>query len=325
MRGDVMNKELLRSLAAFSAEERDFLAGKNEIDRDIYMGGTHNVVNSKKLLAHDKLITVRVHSRFVHFPEHTHDYVEVVYMCSGQTTHIINGHKVVLREGELLFLSQNARQEIYPAGEGDIAVNFITLPQFFDNTISMLDNDESPLKKFIVDCLKNRDSDTPYLHFEVSDVLPVQNLVENLIWTLFNGVSNKRKINQTTMGLLFLQLLNYTDRLLYADKEEGLVLRTLKYVEEHYNDGSLSELSDLLHYDFAWLSREIKRKTGKTYTELVQEKRLAQACYFLKNTDMSIDDIATRIGYDNVSYFHRLFKKIFGVTPSRYRKAQSKT
>ena len=319
-----MNKELLNSLAKLTDEERDFLAGKNEINRDIYMESSHNVINSKKLLAHDKLITVRVHSRFVHFPEHTHDYIEVVYMCSGETTHIINGHKVVLKTGELLFLSQNAIQEIYPAGEDDIAVNFITLPHFFDNTISMLDNDESPLKKFIVDCLRNRDSDTPYLHFEVSDVLPIQNLVENLIWTLFNGVPNKRRINQTTMGLLFLQLLNYTDRLLYSDKQEELVLRTLKYVEEHYNDGSLGELAEMLHYDFAWLSREIKRKIGKTYTELVQEKRLSQACYFLRNTDMSIDDISVRIGYDNVSYFHRIFKKTLGATPHRYRKMQTK-
>lgn len=319
-----MNKELLNALAELSEEEKGFLAGKNEINRNIYMESSHNVVNSKKLLAQDKLITVRVHSRFVHFPEHTHDYIEVVYMCAGETTHIINGQKVVLRAGELLFLSQNARQEIYPAGEGDIAVNFITLPQFFDNTIAMLDDEETPLKKFIVDCLRNQNSDTPYLLFEVSDILPIQNLVENLIWTLFNGVQNKRKINQTTMGLLFLQLLNYTDRLSYTNKQEEMVLWTLKYVEEHYNDGSLGELANLLHYDFAWLSREIKRKTGKTYTELVQEKRLSQACYFLKNTNLSVDDIAIQVGYDNVSYFHRLFKKDFGMTPHRYRKSQIK-
>ena len=126
------------------------------------------------------------------------------------------------------------------------------------------------------------------------------------------------------MGLLFLQLLNYTDRLSYTDKQEEMVLRTLRYIEEHYNDGSLNELACLLHYDFAWLSREIKRKTGKTYTELVQEKRLSQACYFLKNTNMSVDDIAVQVGYDNVSYFHRLFKKELGVTPHHYRKSQIK-
>lgn len=51
-----------------------------------------------------------------------------------------------------------------------------------------------------------------YLHFKVADVLPVQNLIENLIWTIKNDSLNKRSINQITMGLLFVQLLNNTDR-----------------------------------------------------------------------------------------------------------------
>jgi AraC-like DNA-binding protein/mannose-6-phosphate isomerase-like protein (cupin superfamily) len=321
----MMNKELFNALATITEEEKRFLEGANEINRNIYMESSHNVVNSKKLLDQNKLISVRVHSRFVHFPEHTHDYIEVIYMCSGQTTHIINGQKVVLKEGELLFLSQNARQEIYPAGEKDIAVNFITLPQFFDNTLTMLNDDETPLKKFIIDCLKNQNSSTPYLLFEVSDILPIQNLVENLIWTLFNGIPNKRKINQTTMGLLFLQLLNYTDRLSYVNEKEELILQTLRYVEEHYNDGSLQILSEILHYDFAWLSREIKRKTGKTYTEHVQRKRISQACYLLKNTSLGVDEIAEQVGYDNISYFHRLFKKDLGITPNHYRKNAKKS
>ncbi len=317
-----MNKELLSAISVITDEERAFLRGAKEIDRNKYMLGEKNVINSKKMLEQNKLISIRPHPRFVHFPEHTHDYIEVVYMCSGQTTHIINGHTVVLKQGELLLLSQNARQEIYPAGENDIMVNFITLPQFYDNTLAMMSDEESPLKNFIVDCLKNSNSGTSYLLFEVSDVLPIQNLVENLIWTLFNGISNKRKINQTTMGLLFLQLLNHMDRLSYANEDEELILRTLQYVEEHYSDGTLGELADLLHYDTAWLSREIKRKTGKNYTDHVQNKRLSQACYLLKNTKLSIDDISVRVGYDNVSYFHRIFKKTYGVTPYVYKKKQ---
>ena len=317
-----MNKELLSAISVITDEERAFLRGAKEIDRNKYMLGEKNVINSKKMLEQNKLISIRPHPRFVHFPEHTHDYIEVVYMCSGQTTHIINGHKVVLKQGGLLLLSQNARQEIYPAGENDIMVNFITLPQFYDNTLAMMSDEESPLKNFIVDCLKNSNSGTSYLLFEVSDVLPIQNLVENLIWTLFNGISNKRKINQTTMGLLFLQLLNHMDRLSYANEDEELILRTLQYVEEHYSDGTLGELADLLHYDAAWLSREIKRKTGKNYTDHVQNKRLSQACYLLKNTKLSIDDISVRVGYDNVSYFHRIFKKTYGVTPYVYKKKQ---
>ena len=80
---------------------------------------------SHKLLEPEKLITIRPHTRFVHFPEHTHDFVEIVYMVQGVTTHIVNGITLTLHPGELLLMGQNTRQEIYKAGREDIAVNFI--------------------------------------------------------------------------------------------------------------------------------------------------------------------------------------------------------
>ncbi len=315
-----MKKEIIEKLSEISDEEKEILTRNKKINRELYMQNEGNTINAEKLLSEGKLITIRPHTRFIHFPEHTHDYVEVIYMCSGKTTHIVNGEKIELNQGELLFLSQNARQEILPASEDDIGVNFIILPEFFDKALFMLENEESPLKKFVTDCLINSASNTSYLHFKVADILPIQNLVENLVWTLLNSVTNKRSINQTTMGLLILQLMNFTDRLSYTKTENELVVKTLHYIEEHYKNGSLQELSEELHYDFAWLSREIKRKTGKTYKQLLQEKRMSQAGYLLRNTDINVDEIAVKIGYENVSYFHRLFYSFYGKTPREYRK-----
>ena len=317
----MINKELMDILAPITKEEQAILDGRHDIDADIYMDAGSSTINSKKLLSAGKLITVRPHTRFVHFPKHSHNFIEVIYMCSGTTTHIINGNKLVLKEGELLFLGQNANQEILPAGINDIAVNFIVLPECFDVSLVMLKDEETPLRAFIINSLKSNNSNSSYMHFKVADVLPIQNLVENLIWTLIKGTSNKRKINSFTMGLIFLQLMDYTDRLVLYDKEEQTILKVLKYADENYRDGSLTELASSLHYDFSWLSREIKRKTGKTYTEIVQEKRLSQASFLLTNTDMNISDIANQVGYDNVSYFHRLFKKRFNMSPYKYKNA----
>ncbi|MGN0173867.1 MAG: AraC family transcriptional regulator [Acutalibacteraceae bacterium] len=315
---NVICKEIIDALSPITDEEKQLLQGKS-FDRSIYMSGKHNVINSKKLLADGKLITVRKHSRFVDFPAHTHDYIEVVYMCSGKTTHIINGEKLILNTGELLFLNQNVKQEILRADKNDIAVNFIILPEFFDQMIHMLGDEETPLRKFIVDSLLNGNSNSAFLHFKVADILPIQNLIENLIFTLIHNTPNKRKINQTTMGLLFMQLMNYTDRLYSQNAEQEAVIQVLNYIESHYANGSLTEIAEKLHYDIYWLSREIKKKTGKTYVELLQEKRLAKAAFLLKNTNAKISDIAETVGYENLSYFHRIFNKKFGKTPREYR------
>ena len=91
-------------------------------------------------------------------------------MCQGTTTHIVNGNQVVLEQGDLLFLNQNAVQEILPAGEYDIAVNFIVLPEFFNTAFSMIGAEENQLKDFLVGALCGRDEETSYLYF-VSSVV----------------------------------------------------------------------------------------------------------------------------------------------------------
>lgn len=319
-----MTEELLQELRKITPEEQRILDGKSEIEREIYSSSSENVFEAKKLLDAGRLISVRPHTRFVHFPAHTHNYVEVIYMCSGSTHHIINGNEVVLEQGELLFLNQHAVQEIYPAGKEDIAVNFIILPEFFDGALRMMETEENMLRRFVVDCLRGESQSAGYLHFKVADVLPVQNLVENLIWTIMNKQPNKRSINQVTMGLLFLQLMNQIDRVKTdeTDESQRFTMTVLSYIEEHYRDGELSDLAEELHYDLYWMSREIKKRTGKTYTELVQARRLSQAAYLLTNTAMSVMDVGLAVGYENMSYFHRIFQQKYGMTPRKFRMSE---
>lgn len=313
-----MDERIIEILSVITDEEQQILSGNTRIDRSLYMDGTRDVISGKKLLEPGKHITVRPHTRFVHFPEHTHDYVEMVYMCRGTTKHLVNDTEVTLSQGELLLLGQNARQEIYPAGQSDIAVNFIVRPEFFSGTLDFLGSEDTPLREFIVKCLCG-ENPSGYLHFRVAEIKPIQNLVENLLWTLINDTPNRRSIYQLTMGLLFVQLLNHTDRLFVGEKEQESIVRILRYIEENYVSGSLTEISRQMHYDVTWISRQIKRRTGKTYTELVQDKRLSQAAWLLRNTRQKVADIALAVGYENISYFHRIFAQRFGQSPKAYR------
>lgn len=317
-----MKPEIYQELRRITEEEAEILKGRSEIDKERYSNTHSLVVDSKKLLDHSKLIQIRPHTRFIHFPKHTHNYVEVIYMCSGQTTHIVNEDKVTLKEGELLFLSQKAVQEILPAGEEDVAVNFIILPEFFDQALYMIGGEDNLIRTFLVGCLRDADNDIGYLHFKVADVLPIQNLMENLIWTILNNQLNKRSINQFTMGLLFLQLINYTDKVEVGREhfEQELMLSVYRYIEEHYREGELTELAGELGFDVYWLSRRIKKISGRNYTELVQSKRLSQALFLLQNTGLSVADIGMNVGYDNLSYFHRIFREKYGRSPKQWRK-----
>lgn len=319
-----MDGELLKALSVITEEEQRILDGSKSIEHRRYTEKKELIVDAEKLIQRGKLIQVRPHTRFVHFPKHRHNYVEVIYMCQGTTTHLIDGNRVVLEEGDLLFLNQHAEQEILPAKETDIAVNFIILPEFFDTAFSMMSGEENTLREFLVGTLSGNNGLSSYLYFHVSDILPVQNLIENMVWTIFYDMGNKRSCNQITMGLLFLQLLNYMDKMETGGSkfQTELTGTVLAYIDEHYKNGSLSELAGMMKYDVYWLSREIKKYTGRTYKDLLQEKRMNQARYLLDHTGLSVTDIIEAVGYDNTSYFYRKFKERYGMSPKEYRESE---
>lgn len=324
----MIQEDLLKSLRTISEEEKRLLSGEKNVQKSIYTSETDFVIDSRKMLADGKLIDIRPHTRFVHFPAHKHNYIEMIYMCCGSTTHIINNNiHLTLNSGELLLLNPNATQEILPAGIDDIAVNFIVLPEFFDRVVAMMEEDNM-LRDFLIGTLKQNGRVTDYLHFQAIDILPIQNLIENLIWSLQNSQPGRRNINQTTMGLLFLHLLNHSDQINRDEPsqyEQHLVFTVLKYIDNNYRSATLSEISGQLHVPAYSLSKIIKKYSGHTFKQLLQVKRLNQSAYLLSKTVLSVEDIIAMVGYDNTSYFHRIFKEYYYMTPRSYRLNQKET
>lgn len=316
----------MERLSEITQEERRILTGDKQVQKELYTSSAEFTVDSGKMIEKGRLIDIRTHTRFIPFPEHRHNYIEIMYMCSGQTTHVVNRDtRIVLGTGELLFLNQFASHEIFEAGEKDICINFFVLPQFFDEVLPMIQK-ENVLSDFIVDTLRKNHDSAGYLHFKVADVLPVQNLVENLVWSLLNQPVNHRQLNQTTMGLLFMLLVNYTDKIERSDpnqQSDVVAMRTLKYIEENYQTASLTELAHMEGHSVSNMSKLVKSSTGRTFQELLQEKRLNQTVHLLVKTALPITDIIYQVGYDNTSYFHRLFRERFQVSPRQYRNLYS--
>ena len=313
-----MREDLMRELRRVTEEEEQLLSG-GQVDKSLYTSGGGFLIDSDKLLAKGKLITVRPHTRFAAFPMHTHNYVEIMYMCSGQTIHQIEGRPpLTLRTGELLFLNQHASHAVERAGEEDVGVNFIVLHQFFDVALNLIGTD-NVLVKFLLSGLRQSGGEMSCLHFRVAEAPTVQNLVENLVWSLVHPQPNARRINQATMGLLLLQLLNYTEDLEEASGN-GAVLAALREIEENYRTADLTRLAAELHVSLPYLSAAGHRATGRTFKELLLEKRLSKAAQLLRETRLTTQDIILAVGYENTSYFYRAFRARFGVTPKDYRK-----
>jgi len=110
-----------------------------------------------------------------------------------------------------------------------------------------------------------------------------------------------------------------------AAKEDSSIEKVMNYVQDHcFEDITLTDIAEKVFLNPVYISRLIKEQTGKNYTDLVMELRIERAVYLLENTDMYVYEIAESVGYHNIKYFYKVFKKIRGCSPSDYRPAGKK-
>ena len=103
------------------------------------------------------------------------------------------------------------------------------------------------------------------------------------------------------------------------------ILPILSYIHKNYKTTSLSEVARLFYYEPAYLSKEIKKRTGKGYTDIVRGLRLDEAKRLLRNTELNMDKVAEQAGYRNEVHFFREFRSKVGGTPGAYRRNQKNT
>ena len=97
----------------------------------------------------------------------------------------------------------------------------------------------------------------------------------------------------------------------------------LSYLKTHYNDTlSLHDIAEYFHLSEGHLCRMFKDVTGKTLTDYLNYYRITMSTSLLFKTDMTITQIALSVGFNNVSYFNKTFKKYMNKTPGEFRKTE---
>ena len=245
----------------------------------------------------------------------------MMYVVQGNITHIIEGKELTLHKGDVLMLNQQVRHAIRRAEYEDIGINFIALPEFFEIPLTML-HEKNVLAEFIVGAFRQKDPVSHYLLFQLQEDPQVENLMENMIVSMLHEHVNEDAINQYSMGLVFLYLLNHLENLSHnssMDYKETVVQAVLRYINSDCKNANLTKIAADTHQSMTVLSRLIKQKTGYNFQELLQHRRFETAEHLLLETDLSVEEIALDVGYENQSYFFRQFKERYGMTPRKYR------
>lgn len=310
---------LLSKLAQTTDEERRILAGE-PFEPSLYFEDRALIKSEKMLGTKRAEIGIKFHPRYAEFPEHGHNFVEMMIALSGNITHRIAARPITLERGDILLMNKHVRHSVDRAGESDLGVNIIMTDSFVNSLSPELGN--TVFEDFLKENARPLGSGM-ILHFSTRGKKQAENLIENIILELSEPTPSTAILSRT-LALLFSYLAVNRGMLTEASAPETQRSRRkaeiMSYIKTNYGNARLDELGKLLFLSVPYLSALITDYFGKSFKELLLEERLRRADELIRKTDIPVSEVIRNVGYENYSYFHKEYKARFGQTPLERRK-----
>ena len=271
-------------------------------------------------------------------PLHRHAFLELMYVCKGEVTQYIEDFCCVYKEGECCILNKNVMH--VEAYSSDFEAVFLLISDTFISDIIGGDYYYSNYYNFHVppNCvyreLKRLQEERTAFKKEYLDFVPVKDTaqicekVEELFANILLETRNQKPgFLHIVSGYLARLFTLLSDTALYqmncvdlkSSREDYIFNRVKLYLRKHHGRVDYDELENLMHYTRDYLNRVIKRHSGMTLVELGQSICLTEAAKLLTETDKNISEIVHELNYTNRTYFYRIFKEKYGMTPREYR------
>lgn len=254
---------------------------------------------------------------------HTHDsYVELVIVLSGSAVHIVDGENYPIQKGSVFVIAEDIEHG-YDDPQNFRICNIMFRRSFLD--LSSFDIAGAPgfQALFVLEPQQSRTKGfTSYLK-----LLPDEQLnIEEMIAALHTEYTVRAAGWQTMVRAGFIRLVVELSRMYDTNRIEndvGIVklAPALAYIERNFQEEmTVTELAALTHYSERQFLRLFKEATGCRPMQYITKLRLHNACRLLRETELTVTEIAERCGYTDSSYFSRVFMRKLGISPKAYRK-----
>lgn len=277
-------------------------------------------LNQNKILELD--LNVRKHSRFNAVPMHIHDYIEINYVYSGSCPQIVNETEIILEKGQVLFIDTNTPHSIPALLEDDIMINLLISKNYLHNNLFSHFSTDSILSQFFINTMNERTQTNKYLLFHSESSRRISMFFNEFLCEFYDPSLNSTDILTNLFGLIIAELINvYKSEMTKEAHKKGAasVIMIIKYIESNYKHCTLDSVSEFFHLNPNYITTLLKKHTGYTYKQLIQTQKLKYAAKLLKNTNLSVTEIANEAGYENVSFFYKKFVERYNVKPKDYR------
>lgn len=264
--------------------------------------------------------------RYISQPFHRQDFFFFNFAYQGDygalSYHFNN--RIVVREGECYIGQPGAGYAPNGKSKQEIIIIGVLIQKeaFFKTFFHALSADRK-MFRFFLNPQMDEYSDE-YIHLKFDDEYTVRCLLELMVIEYGNKTDDTQHILKPLVLSLFMQIARQYAASQYAemkspDKEETPCEKMVKYISEHYDTVTLSDIAAKFSYHPNYISSLLKEATGKKFSEILLEQRMERAVSLLKATELSVEEIAYMLGYSNSSNFYKAFRGYYHTSPREYR------
>ncbi|HCW53553.1 MAG TPA: hypothetical protein DG753_07430 [Clostridium sp.] len=246
---------------------------------------------------------------------HLHNHYELYYQIVGERYIFLKDKFYYIRPGDFILIAKNEIHKTVTANQNmyrRMLINF--KDSFLNDIINSIDFDFSTLF-----------TQNHIFKINIGD----ENYIKVLLFKMLNEYENKPYGYESLLKLQLSEILTYLVTCQKYDYSKGLkfpnaqynkISNISEYINKNYNQkltlGSLAQKYNMSNY---YLSRTFKDVLGITLIEYINFTRISASKNFIKNTDLSITEIAFKVGFESSTYFTKVFKSITNITPLKYR------
>jgi AraC-like DNA-binding protein/quercetin dioxygenase-like cupin family protein len=257
---------------------------------------------------------------------HTHEFHELVFVLGGEAVHEINGSRHKLQPGDLFLLEPGVYHGYQGAADKATPVyNIMFLPELLEDEFGRL-KQETYFSEFsyLAPFLHGRRAPYPYIRLEGLLQIRAEQELIHMEQEAKSQLPGFELMIQSAMIQFLIRIGRASQSSEHGQHKQRPMEDILFLLREQFNRSfGLKQFAGLCHTSPSTLAAKFKAETGQTFVEYRRRLQVEHACSLLQHSNLPIIEVAMDCGFNDISYFYRVFRKQIGCTPAEYR--QSKT
>lgn len=258
---------------------------------------------------------------------HRHQFVEVVYILSGEAVHTVGDREYTVKSGDVVVINCGVPHKFTASATGELFVAYDLMfgPDFIDPNAGNDATFENLKDSYLFAPLFPAD-ETPDIHIRGKRYGSYGDLFTRIYHTLKGKERGYMELGRAYVIELIVKILRDLGRNSAKEptsENKKAIFAAISYMERRYNTPlDLEDIAAQVFLSPEYFRRLFKKMTGESVRTYLHKLRVDEACRLLTVTELPIQEIAQAVGYQDMKAFYQAFKQITGKTPKEYRNNQ---